>query len=634
MNDSTKQSADSSAAASSPKAANANKRPSNVVPNDRKPIEAILHECRRTFYIAIALTLVINILGITPMLFMWNVMDLALPARSMVTMMSLLTIVIGAYVFWSSLEWIRSRLMTRLSLRIDWDLSADIFDASFRRHVMRKNVDVQQQLKDLATLRQFLTGPGILSLIDAPFAVVYLAIAWVFSPWIAVFVLGSIVLMSTITYFTSKATSPILKVASEANSEAARVAQNSLRHAESSLALGMMPAVRQKWYNHHHRYLENQVNASEASGVASGMSGFFSKSMASLQMGISTMLAIEGLITGGMVMAANLLIQRAVSPINKLTSGWGGIVETRLAYERLNALLMSDAKRGSQMQLPAVIGSLAVSKASSVPPGGNKAVLFDIDFQVKPGQVVAIVGPSAAGKTCLARMLIGVWKPARGSVRLDGVEISEWDHDEFGPQIGYVPQEIEFFEGTIAENIARLGEIVPEKVVQAAKLIGMHETILTFPKGYDTELGETGFALSGGQRQRLAICRAMYGIPKYIVMDEPNANLDEIGESALVNAISYLKTQGSAVIITTHRPRLVSVADNLLVLRNGTQVGFGPAEEMINAVRNLQLVAQNASGKSSGSDAQDVTAREATNDRPVSGSLDSGPSGPSGPSSS
>ena len=641
MNDSTKQppkspdpASASPGASKGPKAANNNKRPANVVPNERKPIEAILHECRRTFYVAILLTVVIDILGITPMLFMWNVMDLALPSRSMVTMFSLLTIVIGAYVFWSSLEWIRSRLMTRLSLRIDWDLSADIFDASFRRHVMRKNVDVQQQLKDLATLRQFLTGSGVITIIDAPFAIVYLAIAWIFSPWIAVFVLGSMVLMSTITYFTSKATTPILQVASDANSEAARVAHNSLRHAESSLALGMMPAVRQKWYGHHHRYLENQVNASEASGVARSLSDFFSKSMASLQMGISTMLAIEGLITGGMVMAANLLIQRAVSPINKLTSGWGGIVETRLAYERLNALLLSDAKRGTQMELPAVIGSLAVVKASSVPPGGNKAVLFDIDFQVKPGQVVAVVGPSAAGKTCLARMLIGVWKPARGSVRLDGVEISDWDHDEFGPQIGYVPQEIEFFEGTIAENIARLGEIVPEKVVQAAKLIGMHETILTFPKGYDTELGETGFALSGGQRQRLAICRAMYGIPKYIVMDEPNANLDEIGESALVNAITYLKTQGSAVIITTHRPRLVSVADNLLVLRNGTQVGFGPAEEMINAVRNLQLVAQNPDGKSSGSDSQDVAAREGTNNQPASGSMGSGPmgSGPSGPS--
>jgi len=641
MNDSTKVPPESSASSSassgaaSAKAANTKKRPGNVVPNERKPIEAVLHECRRTFYIAIALTVVIDILGITPMLFMWNVMDLALPARSMVTMVSLLTIVIGAYVFWASLEWIRARLMTRLSLRIDWDLSADIFDASFRRHVMRKNVDVQQQLKDLATLRHFLTGDGMITLIDAPFAIVYLALAWIFSPWIAVFVLGSMILMSTITYFTSKATSPILKVASDANTEASRVALNSLRHAESTLALGMMPAVRQKWYSHHHRYLENQVNASESSGVASGLSGFFSKSMASLQMGISTMLAIEGLITGGMVMAANLLIQKAVSPINKLTSNWGGIVETRLAYERLNALLLSDDKRSTHMQLPAVMGSLAVSKAASVPPGSNKAVLFDIDFQMQPGQVVAIVGPSAAGKTCLARMLIGVWRPARGSVRLDGVEISEWDHDEFGPQIGYVPQEIEFFEGTVAENIARLGEIVPEKVVQAAKLIGMHETILTFPKGYDTELGETGFALSGGQRQRLAICRAMYGIPKYIVMDEPNANLDEVGETALVNAISYLKSQGSTVIITTHRPRLVSVADNLLVLRNGTQVGFGPAEEMINAVRNLQLVAQKSGGKSGDSSSpQDVAPREATNDQPVSGPMASGSSGPigSGPS--
>lgn len=625
-----------------PKTANSNKRPANVVPNERKPIEAILHECRRTFYVAIALTVVIDILGIVPMLFMWNVMDLALPSRSMVTMVSLLTIVIGAYVFWSSLEWIRQRLMTRLSLRIDWDLSADIFDASFRRHVMRKNVDVQQQLKDLATLRQFLTGSGAITLIDAPFAIFYLALAWIFSPWIAVFVLGSMVLMSSITYFASKATTPILQVASDANSESARVAHNSLRHAESSLALGMMPAVRQKWYGHHHRYLENQVNASEASGVAQSLSEFFSKSMASLQMGVSTMLAIEGLITGGMVMAANLLIQKAVTPINSLTAGWSGFVETRLAYERLNALLESDAKRGTQMELPAVIGSLAVAKASSVPPGGNKAVLFDIDFQMKPGQVVAVVGPSAAGKTCLARMLIGVWKPARGSVRLDGVEVSDWDHDEFGPQIGYVPQEIEFFEGTVAENIARLGEIVPEKVVQAAKLIGMHETILAFPKGYDTEIGETGFALSGGQRQRLAICRALYGIPKYIVMDEPNANLDEIGESALVNAIAYLKTQGCTVIITTHRPRLVSVADNLLVLRNGTQVGFGPAEEMINAVRNLQLVAQNADGKSSGSDSQDSAVRDGTTNQPVSGSVGSGPlgsgssgsSGPSGPSGS
>jgi ABC-type protease/lipase transport system fused ATPase/permease subunit len=203
---------------------------------------------------------------------------------------------------------------------------------------------------------------------------------------------------------------------------------------------------------------------------------------------------------------------------------------------------------------------------------------------------------------------------------LDGVEISDWNHDEFGPQIGYVPQEIEFFEGSIAENIARLGEIDPEKVVQAAKLIGMHETILAFPNGYETDLGETGFALSGGQRQRLAICRALYGIPKFIVMDEPNANLDEVGESALAQAITFLKSQGSSVVITTHRPRLVGVADNLLVLRNGAQVGFGPADDMINAVRNLQVVAQNKDVVPSTEGAEEVVLKEGSNDAPVSSS--------------
>jgi ABC-type protease/lipase transport system fused ATPase/permease subunit len=213
-----------------------------------------------------------------------------------------------------------------------------------------------------------------------------------------------------------------------------------------------------------------------------------------------------------------------------------------------------------------------------------------MNFALTPGQVLAVVGPSAAGKSSLVKMLLGVWKPAQGSVRLDGVEISEWSHDEVGPLVGYVPQEIEFFEGTVAENIARLGEVDPAKVVQAAQLIDMHDTILTFPKGYDTPLGETGFALSGGQRQRIAIARAIYGMPKYVVMDEPNSNLDEVGENALINAVKALKDNGGTVIITTHRPRLVSIVDMMLVLKQGRQVAFGTAKDMLEAVRRLQVV--------------------------------------------
>jgi PrtD family type I secretion system ABC transporter len=564
---------------------------SGVVTGDgRKPIESVLYQCRRTFYFAFFITFVADLLSIAPLLYMMNVFDRVITSRSGITLISLTLLILALYVFWSAIEWIRSRLLVRLSLRIDWDLSADIFDASFRRYVGRKNINVHQLLGDLTTMRQFLTGQGVLSIMDAPFAIIFIIIGGLFHPYLAIFSLVAVVFMVVVSYFTQKITTPILMVANDANAEASRVASNSLRQAESTLALGMMGAIRQRWYNHHHKYLQNQVNASEASGLMGGMSGFLQKALPSLQMALGAYLAMAGLITGGMVLAATMLISKSVAPIQKLITNWKEIVSAKQSYDRLNDLLQEDIKREMQMQLPSVMGSLDVSKASAVPPGHNKPVLLDIDFKVKPGQAVAIVGPSAAGKTCLARLLVGVWKPARGSVRLDAVELSDWNPDEFGPQIGYVPQEIEFFEGTVAENIARLGEIDAEKVVQAAKLIGMHEIILSFPKGYDTELGETGFALSGGQRQRLAIARAFYGMPKYIVMDEPNANLDEVGESALVQAVGYLKTQGSAIIMTTHRPRLVSVVDSLLVLRNGQQVGFGPAEEMINAVRNLQVV--------------------------------------------
>lgn len=593
-----------------------------IAEDGRKPLQTILLECRRSFYLVFIITAVADLLSIAPLLYMMQVMDRVISARSGITLVSLTAVIIALYVFWSAIEWIRSRLLVRLSLRIDWDLSADIFDASFRRYVGRKNVNVHQVLGDLTNVRQFLTGQGVLTIMDAPFAIIFIIVGGLFHPYLAIFALVMSVVYVVLGYLTQKVTTPILKVANDANTEAARVATNSLRQAEATLALGMMGAIRQKWYNQHHKYLQNQVNASEATGLMGGLSGFLQKSLPSLQMALGAFLAMEGLITSGMVMAASMLIQKAVAPIQKLIMQWKELVAAKQSYDRLNALLQDDAKREMQMQLPAVMGHMVVSKASAVPPGHNKPVLMDIDFQVLPGQAVAIVGPSAAGKTCLARLLVGIWKPARGSVRLDAVELSDWNPDEFGPQIGYVPQEIEFFEGTVAENIARLGQIDPEKVVQAAKLIGMHEIILGFPKGYDTELGETGFALSGGQRQRLAIARAFYGIPKYIVMDEPNANLDEVGESALVQAVSYLKTQGSAIIMTTHRPRLVSVVDKLLVLRNGQQVGFGPAEDMINAVRNLQVVppgeeATDAGEVADGEIADKTVIKEATHDAPI-----------------
>jgi ATP-binding cassette subfamily C exporter for protease/lipase/ATP-binding cassette subfamily C protein EexD len=559
-------------------------------PDQDPPLRKILMQCKQTFVLMVGLTVLIEALSLTPLLYMLSVFDRVISARSGITLVSLTLVVVGFYVFWGAMEWIRSRLMVRLSLRIDWDLAADVFDASFRRYVGRRNVNVHQLLEDLLNMRQFMTGAPILAIISAPFALVFIGVGGIFHHYLALFALAASVLMLLFTYLSLKITGPILLEAQKANTEASRLANSSLRHAEATLAMGMLGAVRNRWYDQHRQFLTKQVYASEASGLMGGFTGFLTKALPSLQMALAAFLAIEGLITGGMVMIATMLIGKSIGPMNQLISNWKPIINAKESYERLNELLIEDEKDSHHMQLPAPNGKLDVTSLVGVPPGHDKPVLAGIDFNLEPGQILAVVGPSAAGKSSLVKLLLGVWRPANGSVRLDGVELADWSHDEVGPLVGYVPQEIDFLEGTVAENIARLGEVDPEKVVQAATLIGMHEIILGFPQGYDTQLGDTGFALSGGQRQRLAIARAVYGLPKYVVMDEPNSNLDEVGEAALVKTIEALKASGSTVVITTHRPRLVSVVDLMLVLKSGKQVAFGPAKDILDAVRKLQVV--------------------------------------------
>lgn len=556
----------------------------------KKPIKEILVKCRRTFYLAFVITFVTDVLSLTPIVYMMNTYDRVIAARSGVTLVSLTLIVIAVYIFWSALEWIRTRLFINLSLRIDWDLGAKVFDASFRKHVLRQNSNVHQVLGDMVILRNFFTGSPLITLMDAPFAIIFIVIGALFHPYLAIFAAVSSVLILISAYATHRISGPLLKEANDFKDEASKTAADSLTQAESTLALGMLPAIRQKWYQKHRKFLTQQVNASEAAGITGGLSGFLQKALPSLQMALAAWLAMNNLITGGMVIAATMLISKAVSPIQRLIANWKDIVSARQSYERLNTLLNEDTEREAQMKLPAVIGKLLVDKAAAVPPGSKKPVIVNIDFLIEPGEAMAIVGPIAAGKTSLVRMLVGIWKPAAGHVRLDGVEISDWDHAELGPQIGYVPQDIELYEGSIAENIARLNKPDSKRVIDAAQLIGIHEEILSFPEGYNTKLGSSGFALSGGQKQRIAIARACYGFPKYIVMDEPNANLDEIGENQLVEAINKLKINGTTIIITTHRPRLVGVVDKLLVLRSGLQVGFGPTKVLLESIRNLQGV--------------------------------------------
>lgn len=552
---------------------------------DKHPVSELLRQCRRAFGFVAVVTLLTETLSVTPILYMMNMYDKVLSSRSQVTLISLTVLIIAIYCFWSALEWIRTRMLIRISLRIDWDLASQAFDASFRRYVGRKQVNVHQVLGDVVQLRQFLTGSSLLALISAPYAIVFMIVGAFFHPYLALFIVVASAMLLAVTFMTNRLTTPVLRAANDSQAEANRLAAQSLRLSETALALGMLPALRRRWYEKHQGFLRMQAEASEASGLLGGASGFLTKAFPSLQMALGIYLATENLITGGMVIAATFLISKSVSPIQKVIGSWKDITSSRQALERLDQLIAEDEQQQRRMSLPTPVGNLTVESLVAIPAGAKKPVIQGISFAARPGQITAVIGPSASGKSSLIRLLLGIWRPTRGSVRLDGAEISDWIRDNAGEWLGYVPQDIEFFEGTVAENIARLGAVDAEKVVTAAKEAGIHELILSFPDGYETKLGETGHSLTGGQKQRLAVARALYGSPNFVVMDEPNANLDEQGERALNQTLRALRARGANVIFTTHRPQLIGVADYVLVLKEGQQVTFGPIAEVFAALK-------------------------------------------------
>lgn len=553
------------------------------------PVGKVIAESKRTIWFTFWLTFLAELLSLAPIIYMINLFQRVVPSQSMATLVSLTLLVVAVFIFWSAIEWIRSRMLVRLSLRLDWDLAPEVFDATFRAHLGKKNVNVQQLLTDLLEFRQFITGAPMLAIMAAPFGFVFVIVGALIHPYLAVFIAVAIIALLIAAYVTQKITTPILKEANDNFTQANHKANIFIRNAETTFSLGMLPAARKHWYDAHRTYLSMQVNASEATGLTGGFSGFLQKSFPNLAMGLIALLALQGAVGASFIFVGNILLMKAIQPMQQLLFSWGSMVKARQAYDRLNALLADHRTLQAAMALPPPTGQLDVSELVGIPPQAQKRVVDGVNFSLKPGQAVAIVGTSASGKSSLAKLLIGVWRPAEGHVRLDGVELSDWNHDEVGPLIGYVPQEIAFFEGTIAENIARLGEVDSERVVEASKLVDMHDAILAFPKGYDTQIGDVAaFGLSGGQRQRLAIARALYGNPKYVVMDEPNANLDDQGEQALVAAIAHLKKLGSTVVVTTHRPRLIGSVEYLLVLKDGKQAAFGPAQKVIEQIRNLQ----------------------------------------------
>ena len=563
----------------------------NRLQKPRNEIELVLLKFKKTFFTVGVFSAITNLLMLVPSIYMLQVYDRVLASANEVTLGMLTLMMLGAYALLSALELIRSFVLVRVGAAFDMELNKRIYSASFEQNLKRAGGNAGQALSDLTTIRQFLTGNGVFAFFDAPWFPVYLIVIFFFEPALGWFALGGTALLVLLAYVNERVSKKPLMEANSMAIAANTHATNNLRNAEVIESMGMLPNLMANWFKLHGKFLHLQAEASEKAGIVSALTKFVQISLQSLVLGYGALLVIEGKMTAGMMIAASILVGRALAPVQQLIGVWKTFSSTRSAYERLVALLEANPKRAIGMSLPKPQGSLAVEGVSAAPPGSTIAVLKGLNFSIGAGEVLGVIGPSGSGKSTLARLLVGVWPAQVGKVRLDGADIYQWNKAELGPHIGYVPQDIELFAGTVSENIARFGDIDSEQVVIAAQRAGVHEMILHMPQGYDTPLGDGGAGLSGGQRQRLGLARAMYGDPSILVLDEPNSNLDDVGEAALVNAIQDLRRRGKTIVLITHRTSVIGITNKLLLLREGVGEMFGPTDQVLAA---LQQNAQKA----------------------------------------
>jgi ATP-binding cassette subfamily C protein EexD len=556
-------------------------------------LQAALKACRGSFLSVGFFSLFVNTLMLVPTFYMIQISGRAVPSSSTSTLIMLTLILTLLMVTLGSLEWVRSRIMVRISNRLDVLLSRDVYRASFKRALSSGGMDASaQSLNDLTSLRQFLTGNGLFAFFDAPWLPVYTAVMFLFHPWFGWITVVSAVLLVALAYVNHRYTGGALAEANKQSLTANLQTTKSLRNAEVIESMGMLDTLMGRWAVRQRRVLVLQSGASDKSGVITSISKTFRMWAQSMMLAAGAYLVIVHEINPGLMMAGSILLGRALAPIDQMIGSWKGFVSARVQYQRLNDTLEKLNAEPERMSLPDPEGHVQVENLVVAPPGAKAPVLRNISFVTPAGSIVGIVGPSAAGKSTLARALLGIWVPLQGVVRLDGADISTWDKQKLGPHLGYLPQDIELFEGTISDNIARFAKVDPEQVVLAARIAGVHEMILQLPDGYDTVIGSEGLNLSGGQRQRIGLARAVYGSPRLIVLDEPNSNLDEVGERALGVALQKMKETGATVFIISHRPNVLSRLDRIMVLNSGTLSMYGPRDQVIAELAQQQAKAQ------------------------------------------
>lgn len=566
--------------------------------NSYPELESALRDVKSYFVTAAVFSAAVNTLMLVPVIYMLQVYDRVMSSGSLSTLAMLTVLLIALLCAMGGFEWVRSMILISASNRIEKNLRKRVSDASFKMSLMNGGLGNNSiALSDLTSLRQFLTGPGLFAFFDAPWFPIYVGVMFLFHFWFGVSAILAGIVMIALAFMNEKATSKRLKDANSLSAQAGSQLNGSLRNAEVIAAMGMTDDIRNRQEVLSDKVLMLQTDASRKSGAITNITKSFRMIVQSLLLGLGALLALQQEISPGMVIAGSLLLGRALAPIDMLVGSWKGFSVARAQYDRLGQLLEQIPPVQDSMSLPAPEGKLTAEQVIVVPPGSQAAVVRGVSLELNAGESLGIVGPSASGKSSLARALLGIWPAYSGKVRLDGADIASWNRSELGPYIGYLPQDIELFDGSISENICRFSEIDPEKIVAAAKLAGVHDLILRLPKGYDTVIGAAGGALSGGQRQRIGLARAVYGNPKLLVLDEPNSNLDDQGERELVEAIQRIKQNGCTIIVISHRTMVLQALDKILVMKDGLAVSFGERDQVLASLTG-KPVAQNKAGAS------------------------------------
>ncbi len=540
---------------------------------EKSELYKALSASRTSFISTGVFSFCINILMLAPIIYMLEVYDRVLTSSSESTLLMLTLLLVFLFIVMGTLEWVRSQVLIVTGNRLEKSLGPRVFDSLFKQSLASGgSVSTAQPLSDLLTLRQFLGGASLLTLFDAPWLPIYLGVVYLFHPLMGSIALAAAIFLIILAIVNERLTRRDIQDANKLNIENTHETQLNLRNSEVIEAMGMLPRLRDRWQQKQNELLALQTRASRQGGLITTLSKTFRMTMQSLMLGLGAYLAIQGDISGGTVIAGSILLGRALAPIDQLINSWKGFLGARGAYTRLSALLEANASQEPPMQLPPPQGRVEFKKVFVALGESAEPVLQDISFAIESGTSVAIIGPSAAGKSTLIRAMLGIYQTTRGAIRLDGAELKQWDREILGEHIGYLPQDIELLEGTVSENIARFGQVDPEKVVAAATAAGVHQMILQLADGYSTRI--KAHLLSAGQRQRIALARALYDNPKLVVLDEPNSNLDTEGDLALADALRSLKAAGSTLIVVTHRNNLLQLVDKVMVLSNGTLVAF------------------------------------------------------------